>query len=86
MSSAPFEPLRGTVPQCTSSLALDQPGPGGLMDPAAELAVERVRAARRADLELQAAAAQAELAELTAAPPEVEPTRRGGWMRRPTPP
>ena len=58
---------------------------------AAELAAERVRAARRAELERQAAAAQAELAELTAAPEPaeagVEPARRGGWMRRaPMPP
>jgi len=57
---------------------------------AAELAAGRVRAARRAALEQQAAAAQAELAALADAPepPEVEPARRGGgWMRRaPMPP
>ena len=53
---------------------------------AAELAAERVRAARRAELELQAAEAAAELAAFADAPPEVEPTRRGGWMRRPAAP
>ena len=58
---------------------------------AAELAAERVRAARRAELEQQAASAAAELAEFAAAPEPaeagVEPARRGGWIRRaPMPP
>ena len=60
---------------------------------AAELNAERVRAARRHELELQAAQAQAELAEFaeTPEPPEadagVEPVRSRGWMRRaPMPP
>jgi len=56
---------------------------------AAELAAERVRAARRAELERQAAEAEAALAEFADAPepPEVEPARRGGgWMRRPAAP
>jgi len=51
---------------------------------AAELNAERVRAARRAELERQAPEAEAALAEFADAPepPEVEPARRGGWMRR----
>jgi len=55
---------------------------------AAELNAERARAARRHELELQAAEAAAELAAFAAAPPtEVEPARRGGgWMRRPPAP
>ena len=55
---------------------------------AAELAAGRVRAARRAELERQSAEAQAELAEFAAdpEPPEAEPARRGGWMRRPPTP
>jgi len=55
---------------------------------AAELAAERVRDARRVELERQAAEAAAALAEFAAAPepPEVEPARRGGWMRRPPAP
>ena len=54
---------------------------------AAELSAERVRAARRAELERQSAEAQAELAAYADAPPtEVEPARRGGWMRRPAAP
>ena len=168
------EPVRGTVPQCTSSRALPQPGPDGLMPAAmqmaarlqtsmvdltldgdvlygrprsavgyatrldgpalaawaevnvprwqhldaagwaetaqrltewvrerdaataaavpadvrraAELAAERVRDARRVELERQAAEAQVALAEFAAAPTEVEPARRAGWMRRPPAP
>jgi len=53
---------------------------------AAELSAERVRAARKAELELQAAEAQVALAEFAAAPTEVEPARRAGWMRRPPAP
>ena len=55
---------------------------------AAVLGAERARAARRAELELQAAEAAAELAAFAdaPAPAEVEPARRGGWMRRPPPP
>ena len=53
---------------------------------AAALSAERVRAARRGELERQAAEAQVALAEFADAPPEVEPTRRGGWMRRPPAP
>jgi len=54
---------------------------------AAELAAGRVRAARRAELERQAASAASELAALAdAPPPEAEPARRGGWMRRPPAP
>ena len=55
---------------------------------AAELSAARVRAARRGELERQAAQAQAELAAYADAPepPEVEPARRGGWMRRPPTP
>ena len=55
---------------------------------AAELVAERVRDARRVELERQAAEAQAELAEFAAAPPpEAEPARRGGgWLRRPPTP
>jgi len=51
---------------------------------AAELSAERVRAARRHELERQAAEAAAELAAFAdaPAPAEVEPARRGGWMRR----
>jgi len=51
---------------------------------AAALAAERVRAARRAELERQAAEAQVALAAFAAdpEPPEVEPARRGGRMRR----
>jgi len=52
---------------------------------AAALGAERVRAARKAELELQAAEAQVALAAFAAdpEPPEAEPARRGGWMRRP---
>ena len=56
---------------------------------AAELNAERVRAARRGELQRQAAEAQAELAAFAAdaaEPPEVEPARRAGWMRRPAAP
>ena len=53
---------------------------------AAELAAERVRDARRVELERQAAEAQVALAEFAAAPTEVEPARRAGWMRRPPAP
>ena len=56
---------------------------------AAELSAERAHAARRGELERQAAEAQAELAAYADAPepPEVGPARRGGWMRRaPMPP
>jgi len=55
---------------------------------AAELAAERVRAARRHELERQAAEAAAAVAAFAAAPPqvEIEPSRRGGWMRRPPAP
>jgi len=55
---------------------------------AAELNAERVRAARKTELELQAAEAQAELAAFANAPepPEVEPVRSRGWMRRPPAP
>ena len=51
---------------------------------AAELAASRIRDTRRAELELQAAEAAAELAAFAAdpEPPEVEPARRGGRMRR----
>jgi len=50
---------------------------------AAELSASRIRDTRRAELELQAAEAAAELAAFAETPPEVEPARRGGWMRRP---
>lgn len=56
---------------------------------AAELSAERVRAARKTELELQAAEAQVALAAFAAdpEPPEAEPARRGGgWMRRPPAP
>ena len=55
---------------------------------AAELAAERVRAARRAELQRQAAEAAAELAAYTDAPepPEAEPARSRGWLRRPPAP
>ena len=56
---------------------------------AAELSAERAHAARRGELERQAAEAQAELAAYADAPepPEVGPARRGGgWMRRPPAP
>ena len=55
---------------------------------AAELAAERVRDARRVELERQAAQAQAELAAYADAPepPEAGPARRAGWMRRPPAP
>ena len=49
---------------------------------AAALSASRIRDTRRAELERQAAEAAAELAAYAAAPPEVEPARRGGWMRR----
>ena len=54
---------------------------------AAELSAERVRAARKTELELQAAEAQVALAAFAAdpEPPEAEPARRG-WMRRPPAP
>ena len=54
---------------------------------AAELAASRIRDTRRAELQRQAAEAQAELAAYADAPAEVEPARRGGgWMRRPAAP
>lgn len=53
---------------------------------AAELSAERVRAARRAELQRQAAEAAAELDALAETPVDAEPIRRGGWLRRPTPP
>jgi len=53
---------------------------------AAALSASRIRDTRRAELERQAAAAAAELAEFAAAPTEVEPARRAGWMRRPPAP
>ena len=58
---------------------------------AAELSASKIRDTRRAALERQAAEAAAALAEFAAAPEPaeagVEPTRRGGWMRRaPMPP
>jgi len=51
---------------------------------AAELSASRIRDTRRAELERQAAEAAAELAAFAAdpEPPEVEPARRGGRMRR----
>ena len=53
---------------------------------AAALSASRIRDTRRAELERQAAAAAAELAAFAETPPEAEPTRRGGWMRRPPAP
>ena len=171
--NAPAEPMRGDVVRSSSSLALPQPGPGGLMDPArqwaargltmidglavdddgrtygylrgsaattreitaewlatwatttlpawqtrgmgpedwrrvvdllagkvraraaaeaaattpdarraAAVAHERARATRLAELERQAAEATAAVAAYAAEPAEVEPGRRGGWLRR----
>ncbi len=55
---------------------------------AAALSASRIRDTRRAELERQAAEAAAELAAFAAdpEPPEAEPARRGGWMRRPPAP
>lgn len=53
---------------------------------AAALSASRIRDTRRAELERQAAAAAAELAAFAETPPEAEPARRGGWMRRPPAP
>ena len=52
---------------------------------AAALSASRIRDTRRAELERQAAAAAAELAAFET-PPEAEPARRAGWMRRPAAP
>ena len=72
------EPVRGLVPSYASSRALPQPGPGGLMNPAAQMAV-------RGSV-LRGGPNSSDRPTRLPQQVEIEPSRRGGWLRRPTPP